>query len=87
VRLSDGSYLVAGKDVSAFTNSEEEKVGLTEVVPFLLATKLEERGAKHRAAPDFEKQVVASGRLVTGQNPASAAGVAQKMVEMLESKP
>jgi len=87
VRLSDGSYLVAGKEVSAFTNSEEEKVGLTEVVPFLLATKLEERGAKHRAAPDFEKQVVASGRLVTGQNPASAAGVAQKMVEMLESKP
>jgi len=87
VKLSDGSYLVDGKEVSAFTNSEEEKVGLTEVVPFLLATKLEERGAKHRAAPDFEKQVVASGRLVTGQNPASAAGVAQKMVEMLESKP
>lgn len=87
VKLSDGGYLVDGKEVSAFTNSEEEKVGLTEVVPFLLATKLEERGAKHRAAPDFEKQVVASGRLVTGQNPASAAGVAQKMVEMLESKP
>lgn len=87
VKLSDGSYLVDGKEVSAFTNDEEEKVGLTEVVPFLLATKLVERGAKHRAAPNFEKQVVASGQLVTGQNPASAAGVAQKMVEMLESKP
>lgn len=87
VKLSDGSYLVDGKEVSAFTNDEEEKVGLTDVVPFLLATKLEERGAKHRAAPNFEKQVVASGRLVTGQNPASAAGVAQKMVELLESKP
>lgn len=87
VKLSDGSYLVDGKEVSAFTNDEEEQVGLTEVVPFLLASKLQERGAKHRAAPDFEKQVVASGRLVTGQNPASAAGVAQKMVEMLESKP
>ena len=83
VKLSDGSYLVAGKEVSAFTNSEEEKVGLTKVVPFLLATKLEERGAKHVAAPDFEKQVVASGNLVTGQNPASAAGVAEKMVELL----
>ena len=83
VKLSDGSYLVAGKEVSAFTNSEEEKVGLTKVVPFLLATKLEERGAKHIAAPDFEKQVVASGNLVTGQNPASAAGVAEKMVELL----
>ena len=85
VKLSDGTYLVAGKEVSAFTNSEEEKVGLTKVVPFLLATKLEERGAKHLAAPDFEKKVVASGNLVTGQNPASAAGVAEKMVEMLKS--
>jgi putative intracellular protease/amidase len=87
VKLSDGSYLVEGKEVSAFTNDEEEKVGLTKVVPFLLASKLEERGAKHLPAPNFEKQVVASGRLVTGQNPASAAGVAQKMVQMLESKP
>jgi putative intracellular protease/amidase len=87
VKLSDGTYLVEGKEVSAFTNDEEEKVGLTKVVPFLLASKLAERGAKHRPAPNFEKQVVASGRLVTGQNPASAAGVAQKMVELLESKP
>jgi putative intracellular protease/amidase len=86
VKLSDGSYLVAGKEVSAFTNDEEEKVGLTKVVPFLLATKLEERGAKHRPAPDFEKQVVVSGSLVTGQNPASAAGVAEKMVEMLKGQ-
>jgi putative intracellular protease/amidase len=85
VKLSDGTYLVAGKEVSAFTNSEEEKVGLTKVVPFLLASKLEERGAKHLAAPDFEKKVVTSGNLVTGQNPASAAGVAEKMVELLKS--
>jgi putative intracellular protease/amidase len=87
VKLSDGSYLVSGKEVSAFTNDEEEKVGLTKVVPFLLATKLVERGAKHRAAPDFEKQVVVSGNLVTGQNPASAAGVAEEMVEMLKGQP
>ena len=86
VKLSGGSYLIAGKEVSAFTNSEEEKVGLTKVVPFLLATKLEERGAKHVAAPDFQKQVVASGNLVTGQNPASAAGVAEKMAELLKTK-
>jgi putative intracellular protease/amidase len=87
VKLSDGTYLVAGKEVSAFTNAEEEKVELTKVVPFLLATKLEERGAKHLPAPDFEKQVVASGNLVTGQNPASAAGVAEKMVELLKGQP
>lgn len=83
VRLSDGSFLVANKDVAAFTNSEEEKVGLTKVVPFLLASKLKERGAKPVVASDFEKKVVASGRLVTGQNPASATGVAEKMVELL----
>jgi len=83
VKLSDGTYLVAGKEVSCFTNNEEEKVGLTKVVPFLLATKFEERGAKHLPAADFAKQVVASGKLVTGQNPASAAGVADKMVELL----
>lgn len=87
VKLSDGSYLIDGNDVSAFTNAEEESVGLTKVVPFLLASKLEERGARHLPAANFEKQVVASGKLVTGQNPASAAGVAQKMVEMLRAKP
>ncbi len=86
VKLSNGSYLVDGKEVSAFTNDEEEKVGLTKVVPFLLASKLEERGAKHLPAPDFEKQVVVSGRLVTGQNPASAAGVAVEMIEMLQGQ-
>lgn len=82
-KLSDGTYLVAGKEVSSFTNSEEEKVGLTKVVPFLLASKFEERGARHLPAADFAKQVVASGNLVTGQNPASAAGVADKIVELL----
>ena len=86
VKMSDGKYLLEGKEVSAFTNAEEEKVGLTEVVPFLLATEMEARGAKHFPAPDFEKKVVTSGNLVTGQNPASAAGVAQEMVELLQSK-
>ena len=87
VKLSEGTFLVAGKDVAAFTNAEEEAVGLTKVVPFLLASKLEERGAKHLPAPDFQKQVVASSLLVTGQNPASAAGVAQKMVDLLKNPP
>jgi putative intracellular protease/amidase len=86
VKMSDGKYLLEGKEVSGFTNAEEEKVGLTEVVPFLLATEMEARGAKHLLAPDFEKKVVTSGNLVTGQNPASAAGVAQEMVELLQSK-
>ena len=86
VKLSDGKYLIDGKEVSAFTNAEEEKVGLTKVVPFLLANEMEARGAKHLPAPDFEKKVVTSGNLVTGQNPASAAGVAQEMVGLLRAK-
>ena len=82
-RVLDSGWYILGKEVAAFTNSEEEKVGLTEVVPFLLETKLKERGAKPIVAPDFERNVVASGRLVTGQNPASATGVAEKMLEIL----
>jgi len=81
--LSDGQYLVAGKRVAAFTNAEEEAVGLTHVVPFLLQTRLEERGATHVSAPNFEPCVVVDGRLVTGQNPASAVGVAQQVVTVV----
>jgi putative intracellular protease/amidase len=80
VKLSDGSYLVAGKRISAFTDAEEVAVKLENVVPFLLASKLTERGATHEAAPNFQSKVVRDGRLVTGQNPASATGVAQAMI-------
>lgn len=83
--LSDGSYLVAGKRVSAFTDAEEAAAGLTDVVPFLLASRLVERGAEHVAAPDFEAQVVTDGRLVTGQNPASATGVAEAVVTVIRT--
>lgn len=81
--LSDGTHLVEGKEVSAFTNTEEEAVGLAGVVPFLLQSALENHGAKHVAAPDFEAQVSVSERLVTGQNPASATGVAEEVVRLL----
>lgn len=83
--LSDGSHLVDGKEVAAFTNTEEEAAGLTGVVPFLLQTALEERGAKHVGAPDFTSQVSVTQRLVTGQNPASAVGVAEEVVRLLST--
>ncbi|MEG4839516.1 type 1 glutamine amidotransferase domain-containing protein [Microcoleus sp. B9-D4] len=86
IKLSDGEYLVANKTVAAFTNEEEAAVGLTEIVPFLLESKLIERGANFTKVPNFEVCVVASERLVTGQNPASAAGVGHKMVELLKNK-
>ncbi|UXS00082.1 type 1 glutamine amidotransferase domain-containing protein [Agrobacterium tumefaciens] len=85
LKLSDGRYLVEGKDVSAFTNDEERAVGLYDTVPFLLADALQERGARHVPAPNFQAQVVVSERLVTGQNPASAKGVGEAMLPLLAS--
>jgi putative intracellular protease/amidase len=86
LQLSSGEYLVAGKKVSAFTNEEERAVGLENVVPFLLADQLIQRGALHQPAPLWQKQVVVDGRLVTGQNPASAAGVAEAVVGVLAGR-
>jgi putative intracellular protease/amidase len=83
LRLSDGRYLVAGKRVAAFTNQEEAAVGLAGVVPFLLADALVARGAQHVPAPNFTEQVIADGRLVTGQNPASARAVAERVVNSI----
>jgi putative intracellular protease/amidase len=83
LRLSDGSYLVDGKRVAAFTNEEEAAVGLTEIVPFLLADALTARGATHVPGAKFSEQVVVDGRLVTGQNPASARGTAEEIVKIL----
>jgi len=84
VKLGDGSYLVAGKRVSAFTDNEERAVKLDATVPFLLASQLAERGARHEAAPDWTPKVVVDGRLVTGQNPQSASGVGAALRDVLQ---
>lgn len=83
ITLSNGTCLVADKEVSAFTNDEESAVGLSDVVPFLLQTALEERGARHVGAANFQSHVSIADRLVTGQNPASATGVADQVVKVL----
>lgn len=83
LRLHDGRFLVKDHEVSCFTNEEEEIVGMENVVPFLLEDRLKEQGATFSSAPKFTGHVVKSGRLVTGQNPASAAGVAKAMIEVL----
>ncbi|HUQ07999.1 MAG TPA: type 1 glutamine amidotransferase domain-containing protein [Kofleriaceae bacterium] len=85
VTLSNGAYLVAGKTVSVFTNAEERAVKLETVVPFLLEDRFTERGARVDAAPLWAAKVSVDERLVTGQNPASAAGVAQAVVGLLRS--
>jgi len=85
-KLSNGKYLVEGKKVAAFTNEEERAVGLTKEMPFLLESKLMNRGAKHISRPKFEKHAVVSGRLVTGQNPASAKSVGEEVLKLLRAK-
>jgi putative intracellular protease/amidase len=87
VRLADGTFLVAGRRMAAFTDAEEKAVGLDAVVPFLLSSTLAERGARLEAAPDFRAKVVVDGRLVTGQNPASAPGLAAAVAEALSLAP
>jgi putative intracellular protease/amidase len=86
IKLSTGKYLIAGKDVAAFTNAEEHAVGLEKVVPFLLQDALTERGATVKPAANWAKQVVVSERVVTGQNPASARGVAEAVVAHLQQQ-
>ena len=84
IKLRDGTYLVAGKKVAAFTNDEEAAVELTSTVPFLLADKLKARGAIHVPASNFEANVVVDERLVTGQNPASATGVGEQILALIQ---
>ena len=83
VTLRDGGYLVAGKRVAAFTDAEERAVKLDGVVPFLLASTLSARGARHEPAPDWQTKVVVDGRLITGQNPQSATGVGEALRDAL----
>jgi putative intracellular protease/amidase len=87
ITLEDGQYLVAGKTVATFTNAEEDAVGLTTVVPFLLESALQERGATISKAPNFQAHIAVSERLITGQNPASAIGVAEAVVRVLRNQP
>lgn len=83
IRLSNGRYLVAGKKINAFTNEEETAVGLEKTVPFLLEDKLKERGAQFEKSGLWQVHVVADQRVVTGQNPASAHAVGEKVLELL----
>ncbi|MGM5629852.1 type 1 glutamine amidotransferase domain-containing protein [Apibacter raozihei] len=85
VKLDNGSYLLNGKKVSGFTNEEEDKVGLTKVVPFLLEDKMKERGAIFEKADPWKVQAVSDQRLITGQNPQSATRVGEMIKEALKN--
>src|SRR5215510_6052364 len=83
VKLSDGNYLVAGKQISSFTNDEEENYAKADV-PFELESALVKQGAVFHKADPCQAFSVADGNLVTGHNPASAKGVGEKMIKLLE---
>lgn len=83
VKDKNGNYLVNGKKVTSFCNSEESAVQLTEVVPFSLESKLKERGAKYSKGPDWNSYVVEDGLLLSGQNPQSSEEVASKLLKKL----
>jgi putative intracellular protease/amidase len=85
VKLSNGSYLVNGKNITSFTDEEEKAYAIADV-PFLLETALTKQGAKFHAAAAWSDHSIADGNLVTGQNPASAKGVAEKMISILKSQ-
>ncbi|KAK5137906.1 hypothetical protein LTR08_006675 [Meristemomyces frigidus] len=88
VKLSDGSYLVNGSAVTGFTNTEEDQAGLTAAMPFLLEDALTKNGGKFEKAGEAwgEKIVVGKeGRLITGQNPASAAGIGKAIAQAIKA--
>ena len=75
--------MVAGKDVTGFSNTEEEAVGLTQVVPFLVEDFLKGSGGKYTKASDWAPFVVCDGLLITGQNPASSEPAARALLALL----
>lgn len=89
IQDADGSWFVANKKISAFTDSEELLLmpEAETLFPFLLQTRLEERGAQFIAGADYLQQVVQEGNLVTGQNPWSVWLLAETMVKQLGYKP
>ncbi|KAK0641743.1 DJ-1/PfpI family protein [Cercophora newfieldiana] len=82
VKLGGGGHLLEGKEVTGFSNAEEDIMGLSGAMPFLLEDKLKEGGGRFvKAEEPWGAKVVVDGRLVTGQNPASAKGVGEAVVK------
>jgi putative intracellular protease/amidase len=83
VKKADGTPLVQGKKVTGFTNSEEEAVGLTDVVPFLVEDMLKDNGGLYSKGADWSSYVVTDGLLITGQNPGSSSETAKVLIDQL----
>ncbi len=81
--MYEGAPILKGKRVTGFANSEEEAVGLTRVVPFLVEDELKKLGGRYEQAPMWEPLAIVDGRLVTGQNPASSTAAAKSLLKLL----
>ncbi len=86
VKAPDGKPLVEGKTVTGFTNGEEEEMGLTKVVPFLVEDEMMRLGATFSKVKDWNVYTVADGLLITGQNPASSGPAARLLIDTLKGK-
>ncbi len=86
VKDENGDALVKGKKVTGFTNTEEEGVKLTDVVPYLLEDELKARGGNYSSGSDWSSYVVKDGMLITGQNPASSEDAAKELLALLEKQ-
>lgn len=75
--------LVRGKEVTGFANSEEDAMGLTDVVPFLIEDKMNQLGANYSKGEDWSSYVKVDGKLITGQNPASSEEAAKALLRFL----
>lgn len=85
-KTADGEPLVKGKAVTGFSNTEEEAVQLTNVVPFLVEDELKNLGGKYSKGADWGAYVLKDGLLITGQNPGSSAEAAQELLKVLQAK-
>lgn len=83
-KRQDGRPIVEGRRVNGFTNSEEDGVGLSQVVPFLLEDRLKELGGSFERGPDWQPYAVRDGNLITGQNPQSSELVATRLLDALK---
>ena len=79
---ADGMSVVSGRRVTGFTNTEEDAVGLTKMVPFLVEDMLKANGGLYESGPDWGSYVVVDGKLVTGQNPASSEAAARELLKL-----
>lgn len=83
VTLPNGEYLVKGKSVTGFSNSEEAAMELTNVVPYLVEDELVKKGGNYESADDFAVKVCTDGLLLTGQNPPSSKPAADALLKLL----